>query len=645
MRKICKKLHLWLSVPFGIFIMLICFSGAMLVFEKEITELCRPGLYFVEKADGRPLPMDSLMTKVAASLPDSVEATGITVSPDPERTWQVSLSKPRRASVYVDPYTGEVKGRSERLAFFDVMFHLHRWLMGSAQSKDGGMSAGKLLVGASTLVLVFILITGVVIWWPRNRKALKNRLKISVTKGWHRFWYDLHVSAGIYATIFLLALALTGLTWSFSWYRTGFYGLFGIEASAGGGFHGGGRNGNDGSHGGGERGGRPDGKGRGGRPQGDRDGGEWRGRKGGSDASGESETVDRQDRHDGRGGKQRTDGTDSGNRHKSDGTESADGQADRSHGEYGGRKGGRKESTDGTDIETLAATASEQETAMAAIDGDAPADEEAGRHHRHEGDEGAGGYHGRHGQDANDGERQGRRGGYRHEQDSTGGHRRHRYGAHDGEGGEGDGIRHAADSTSGQYGRRHGRAAADATGTSKPDKERGNGAAGRSGGRPDKKNGTRPDRHIAALPDTASTTAATAAEPADSTVTQHHQTGMSPYAQWQRVFDALAQANPGYRQITMQDGRAGVIPAGRLSLRAADNYDFDTASGEITGVKLYRDQEKASKARGSVYMLHVGSWGGIITRILTFLAALIGATLPLTGYYLWIRRLLGKRKH
>ena len=57
-------------------------------------------------------------------------------------------------------------------------------------------------------------------------------------KGWRRFWYDLHVAGGMYTLIFLLAMALTGLTWSFSWYRTGFYKVFGVETMQGGGGHG-----------------------------------------------------------------------------------------------------------------------------------------------------------------------------------------------------------------------------------------------------------------------------------------------------------------------------------------------------------------------------------------------------------------------
>ena len=229
MKKIFSKIHLWLSVPFGLLITLICFSGAMLVFENEVNEWFRRDLYYVETVKESPLPMDKLLEKVATTLPDSVSVTGVSISSDPGRAYQVSLSKPRRASLYVDQYTGEVKGKSERSGFFMFMFRMHRWLLDSMNPGNEGIFWGKMIVGVSTLLLVFVLISGIVIWWPRTRKALKNSLKITATKGWRRFWYDLHVAGGMYALIFLLAMALTGLTWSFPWYRTAFYKVFGVE--------------------------------------------------------------------------------------------------------------------------------------------------------------------------------------------------------------------------------------------------------------------------------------------------------------------------------------------------------------------------------------------------------------------------------
>ena len=389
MKKALRKIHLWLSVPTGIIITLVCFSGAMLVFEKEITEAIKPELYFVKEAKGEPIPMQQLMEKVEETLPDSVSISGVTVFADSTRTYQVSLSKPRRASIYVNQYTGEVTGRSERLPFFNTMFHLHRWLLGSSSG------VGKLLTGICTLVLVFILITGILMWLTNRNKPLKASLAIHVTKGWGRFWHDLHVAGGIYTTIFLLAMALTGLTWSFSWYRTGFYACFGVESSEKGGAHGEGGN---------------------------------------------------------------------------------------SHGEGRGSRGeGRYTHGDGRN--------------------------------NHEGKRGEG----------------------------RGFHRR------------------------------------------------------------------------------------------------------SPYRHWEDVLNEVALKNPGYQQITLKPEVAEVVPEGRLSMRAADKYSYDRRSGEITDVQLYSAGKKDTKVRSGVYMVHTGSWGGIITRILNFLAAFIGATLPLTGYWLWIRRLT--RKH
>ena len=402
MRKIFRNIHLWLSIPFGILITLICFSGAALVFEKEVMELCHRDLYFVKKVEAAPLPMEQLMTKVAATLPDSVSVTGVNVSSDPERAYQVTLSKPRRASMYVDQYTGEVTGKYERAPFFNFMFRMHRWLLDSMK-QDGGIFWGKMIVGTSTLMFVFVLISGVVVWWPRTRKALKNSLKIVANKGWRRFWYDLHVAGGMYTLVFLLAMALTGLTWSFQWYRIGFYKTFGVEVQPSMGHGNAAANAT-------AKDGKPDGK-----PEG----------------------------REGRGER-------SGNR-----------------GERPAGEGGRSE--------------------------------------------------------------------------GRGAHRR------------------------------------------------------------------------------------------------------SPYAHWEQVYEQLAQANPGYKQISVSDGSASVAFNRFGNQRATDRYKFNPRNGEITETTLYKDLENSGKIRGWIYSVHVGSWGGMLTRILTFIAALIGASLPLTGYYLWIRKKI-KRK-
>lgn len=226
MRKIFKELHIWLSLPLGLVMSVICFSGAMLVFEKEITEMVQKEYYFVDKVSDDALSIEQVEALVKPTLADDVEIKNVEVSEDPERCYKVNLSKPKRAAVFVDQYSRDIKGQPERLPFFRTMFRLHRWLM-DTRPDDGGIFWGKMIVGVSTLLMVVIMISGIVIWIPKNIKNLKTRLTINFRKGWRRFCYDLHVAGGIFAVLLLLAMALTGLTWSFEWYRDGFNDLFG----------------------------------------------------------------------------------------------------------------------------------------------------------------------------------------------------------------------------------------------------------------------------------------------------------------------------------------------------------------------------------------------------------------------------------
>jgi uncharacterized iron-regulated membrane protein len=228
MRKIFSKLHLWLSVPFGIFISIVCLTGALLVFEEEINEMSRPELYKVENTGAQAMNPKALAALVAKTLPEDTQVTGVTISDDPTKTWKVSLSKPHHASVAVNPYTGEVLGRIERSEFFNQVMALHRYLF-VKPAQRGDMTVGKFIVGASVLVMVFVLITGLVVWFPRKGQSWGSRFAISVKGGSRKFWYQLHNNGGMYVCLFLLLMALTGLTWSFSWYRTGFYALFGGE--------------------------------------------------------------------------------------------------------------------------------------------------------------------------------------------------------------------------------------------------------------------------------------------------------------------------------------------------------------------------------------------------------------------------------
>ena len=79
-------------------------------------------------------------------------------------------------------------------------------------------------------------------------------------------------------------------------------------------------------------------------------------------------------------------------------------------------------------------------------------------------------------------------------------------------------------------------------------------------------------------------------------------------------------------------------------MRRADRVTFDPQSGRLGEINRYEDTPQQQRLRGWFYAFHTGSWGGVWTKLLYFLAALIGATLPLTGYYLWWKRTSNRAK-
>ncbi len=125
-----------------------------------------------------------------------------------------------RSIVYVNPYTGSIVGEGANVVdpFFLSMMRLHRFLWLP-------MNVGRPIVGIATIIFVVICLSGLVLWLPRTWssfakwRAWKPGFRIRFKKvGWPLV-YDLHNTVGFYLLIPSLILALTGLCWSFSWYR------------------------------------------------------------------------------------------------------------------------------------------------------------------------------------------------------------------------------------------------------------------------------------------------------------------------------------------------------------------------------------------------------------------------------------------
>ena len=214
MKKWFRRIHLYLGLSSGLVIMMSCFTGAVLVFEEELQHAFHQERYDVLPV-GRQLPLTTLVATLKKQEPKLV-VTRVQVFTNPSRSVIISYNGGKKNQAFMNPYTGAIiELYKYQDTFFYTMFALHRWLLGG--------KVGKMIVGISTLFFVFILMTGIILWWPKTRRILLQRLKIKTDAGSKRFAHDLHIVLGFYSAIFLFVFAFTGLAWSFEWFNKGIY--------------------------------------------------------------------------------------------------------------------------------------------------------------------------------------------------------------------------------------------------------------------------------------------------------------------------------------------------------------------------------------------------------------------------------------
>ncbi|GAB3573617.1 PepSY-associated TM helix domain-containing protein [Hymenobacter daeguensis] len=260
-----RTVHLWLGLASGLVIVFVCLTGSVLAFEKEIEQAWHPARYFVTPASTPRLSLAQLADAVKAHKPKA-QISGFRLYADPTRTVEVSLAggpgpggarggggrmsaepgkrvgngqyqaadraegRGKREGgrgeggkgkgegggprIFVNPYTAAITGElNPRDNFFKTVEQLHRGLVAG--------KVGKLVMGISASMFLFILATGLVLWWPTARKALRPRLTVKWGSGWKRLNHDFHISLGFYASVFLFVIALTGVGMSFDWVGQG----------------------------------------------------------------------------------------------------------------------------------------------------------------------------------------------------------------------------------------------------------------------------------------------------------------------------------------------------------------------------------------------------------------------------------------
>lgn len=228
LKSLIRQVHLWLGLSSGLIVCIVSISGCLFVFQNEISTITYGKIFFITPRVSAVLSLSELQHKAHVALGSSMPVNFIITYRQPNKAWEFMAYQTNDTaltyfgavnyfkSVFINPYDGRITGfRDYKYDFFNIVKYVHWSLLLNTKY-------GQPIVAWATLFFVILLLSGLVLWWPKkwNKKANQQSFTIKWAAKWKRFNYDLHNVLGFYSLLLSLILALTGMTWGFSWFRT-----------------------------------------------------------------------------------------------------------------------------------------------------------------------------------------------------------------------------------------------------------------------------------------------------------------------------------------------------------------------------------------------------------------------------------------
>ncbi|CAD0003689.1 PepSY-associated TM helix domain-containing protein [Flavobacterium chungangense] len=206
LKKAIRQIHLWLGLATGLVVFIICLTAAIWAFSPEIESATQPYRH-VTKQD-KPFLSVSGIQKIAQKELPKKKVNRVSFEGRDKAATADFYGDDYYYTVFINPYNGKI------LAFINNENGFFRWIIKGHYELWMGEIGGE-IVHWSTLIFVLMLITGIVLWWPKNKAARKQRFKVKMGTSPKRLNYDLHNVLGFYASWIVIFAALTGVIWTF----------------------------------------------------------------------------------------------------------------------------------------------------------------------------------------------------------------------------------------------------------------------------------------------------------------------------------------------------------------------------------------------------------------------------------------------
>jgi uncharacterized iron-regulated membrane protein len=218
-KNISGKLHLWLGLASGLVVFIVSITGCLFVFEKEIRDFTQKELRCVTPHPNTPfVSVTQVEQAVKQQYPDAL-IKQVRLFSAGDRAWQVQIQNDE--AIAINPYTAAVIKKYSRHDWLHTVEKIHTSLLLG--------ETGKWIIRINVLIFLALLITGIILWWPRNKARRKQSFKVKWDGSPKRVNYDFHNVFGFYSSVILLLIVLTGIYMSFDWMKQATYAITGSE--------------------------------------------------------------------------------------------------------------------------------------------------------------------------------------------------------------------------------------------------------------------------------------------------------------------------------------------------------------------------------------------------------------------------------
>ena len=227
-KKFIFQLHKILGLTTGLVVFVVAITGCCWAFREEIESLYDDYKKVEPQQTAILTPTEAKDIATAVFPRQTIHGTLFKKADDAIEVIFYDAEPEFYQSVFLNPYSGKVIQVDDHLSgFFPFMLkgHMRLWLP---------KNIGEQVVGVSILIFIVILISGFILWLPKKRKNLKQRIKFDwkKTTKWKRKNFDLHSIIGFYICALALILAFTGSIMSYNWLKYVVYKSVGGEKEA-----------------------------------------------------------------------------------------------------------------------------------------------------------------------------------------------------------------------------------------------------------------------------------------------------------------------------------------------------------------------------------------------------------------------------